>query len=746
MWPGRLAAQPCTAVQLCIALDGSGSIVPSDFDLMKGGLADAVRDGSIVPRDGNVQLSIVQFGGVTRTEIAPTVIDSNAAADNFANQLQAIAKVDGGTPIDQAIAQCSTLLNTTCAGRQVINIVTDGEPDNAGAAVTARQNAVNAGVDEVNAEAVAAPAAAFTFLRDQLVWPQPGYEAPPFSGGGFVIRTDTFEDFADAVRGKIGSIVGPASGCAIDPRAATNPLGEQHSMTVTVRDADGAAAPNVAVTVEVISGPNAPASGTFNTDASGRVDVFYTGNGGQGTDTIEARGSIDGEPFSCTATKTWTAPQPRCTIMPQADTNVINTQHQFTVRVTFAGVAQPGIGMTVSILSGPNSPDSGVATTDANGEIDVLYVGDGGPGTDAIRANGTINGIPFACMATKTWILPPPVCSIAPSSDTNPIGTRHDMDVTVTRGGVLQAGVGVTVEIVSGPNSPDSATFVTGQNGQISVFYISNGLPGTDAITASGSVGGIPFSCNATKVWVAPTATPSRTFTRTRTPTRTFTPTRTATRSRTLTPTRTPTRTATGAPSVTPSRTPTPTRTPSRSPTTSPTQTRTAKPTFTPTHTFTSTRTSTRTPTAAPTATPPPGSTSTRTPTRSATLAPSATPTRSATFAPSATPTRSATITVTPKESFTPTATPSEGPTRTATEPGAVTPTPSPTSSGGPCSCVGDCNCDGQVTIDEIVTMVSIAVGTADISACAAGDPSGDLLVTVDEILTAISNALDGCG
>jgi hypothetical protein len=846
-------AQPCTTVQLCIALDGSGSISPSNFELMKGGLADAIRDAAIVPRDGSVQLSIAQFGGVTRTEIAATVITSEAVANIVANQLQAIAKVDGGTPIDQAISQCSALLNKSCPGRQVINIVTDGEPDSAVAAVTARQNAVMAGVDEVNAEAVAAPLNAFTFLRDQLVWPQPGYEAPPFTGGGFVIRTDTFEDFAEAVRGKIGSIVGPATGCTItppsannpvgtqhtftitvkaegqaqpnvpvtitvtagpnagitgngttladgtlqamytsngtpgtdviqvsgmldapfsctatkiwdpptcgiNPASASNPLGEQHSMTVTVHKADGSVAPGVDVTVEITAGPNAGSTGTFDTDANGMVDVFYRGTGGQGTDTIEAHGVVDGAPFSCTATKTWTAPQPRCSIAPPSDTNLINTQHQFTVTVTFGGTPQPGTGVTVSILSGPNSPDSGVATTDGNGEVDVLYVGDGGPGTDTIRASGSINGIGFQCTATKTWVLPPPVCVISPSSDSNPIGTRHDMDVTVTRGGVPQSGVGVTVDITSGPNSPDSGTFVTGQNGEISVFYVSNGTPGTDSITASGSVGGIPFSCNATKTWIAPTATPSRTFTRTLTPTRTPTASRTATSTRTASPTmtpsstRTPTRTPTGAPADTPTRTATTTRTATPTATISPTHTRDPKPTFTPTHTFSPSATFTPTPTPAATATAPPGATATHsaTPTSTAT----ATSTRSATPAhtaagmpsPTASPTPSATLTTTPKESFTPTESPTDAPTATATELGAATVTPTPSPITVPCTCVGDCNCDGQVTIDEIVTLVSIATGSVDVVVCPAGDPSGDLEVTVDEILMAISNALEGCG
>jgi hypothetical protein len=59
--------------------------------------------------------------------------------------------------------------------------------------------------------------------------------------------------------------------------------------------------------------------------------------------------------------------------------------------------------------------------------------------------------------------------------------------------------------------------------------------------------------------------------------------------------------------------------------------------------------------------------------------------------------------------------------------------------------CVGDCNGNGQVTVDEILTMVNIALGNADVSACGAGDANEDGQITVDEILTAVNNALNGC-
>jgi len=66
-------------------------------------------------------------------------------------------------------------------------------------------------------------------------------------------------------------------------------------------------------------------------------------------------------------------------------------------------------------------------------------------------------------------------------------------------------------------------------------------------------------------------------------------------------------------------------------------------------------------------------------------------------------------------------------------------------SPGPPPSCAGDCNHDGAVTITELVSMVNIALGTANVSACTAGDANGDGAITINEIITAVNHALDGC-
>ena len=62
-----------------------------------------------------------------------------------------------------------------------------------------------------------------------------------------------------------------------------------------------------------------------------------------------------------------------------------------------------------------------------------------------------------------------------------------------------------------------------------------------------------------------------------------------------------------------------------------------------------------------------------------------------------------------------------------------------------PAPCVGDCGEDDEVTVEEIITMTNIALGSAELDDCRAGDKSGDGQITVDEILTAVTNALQGC-
>jgi hypothetical protein len=84
---------------------------------------------------------------------------------------------------------------------------------------------------------------------------------------------------------------------------------------------------------------------------------------------------------------------------------------------------------------------------------------------------------------------------------------------------------------------------------------------------------------------------------------------------------------------------------------------------------------------------------------------------------------------------------PSPTPSPTTELAGSPTPTLTPLPPG---ICVGDCNGGGDVTVNELITLVNIALGNSDVSACTQGIPAS---VSVDISLTvrAVNNALNGC-
>jgi hypothetical protein len=132
------------------------------------------------------------------------------------------------------------------------------------------------------------------------------------------------------------------------------------------------------------------------------------------------------------------------------------------------------------------------------------------------------------------------------------------------------------------------------------------------------------------------------------------------------------------------------------------------------------------------------------------TVEPSATPTWTAippvtaTPAASSTVTGSPTLTGTPVASSTPTNIQTQAPTPTSN---GMTPTatsiPSPTLTAA-ATCVGDCGGAGSVSIGNLITLVNIALGSSQPTACPQGVPDG-AQVTIALLIQAVNNALTGC-
>jgi hypothetical protein len=106
------------------------------------------------------------------------------------------------------------------------------------------------------------------------------------------------------------------------------------------------------------------------------------------------------------------AAPPALLLLPPFDINLPGTSHNVTAVYEIAGVPQENMEIKFEIISGPTD-DEPIASdnTNASGEATFSYLGDGGPGTDTIKATAVDQtGAPLiSSTATKVWQAPPPV-------------------------------------------------------------------------------------------------------------------------------------------------------------------------------------------------------------------------------------------------------------------------------------------------------------------------------------------------
>ncbi len=184
---------------ICIALDGSGSMGSDNFDIQKNATAQQVEDGTIVPVDGTVAISVVRFASSATVEVSRTVIDSAATASAVADQIRNIAYTGGTTNMTAAISTCANELNlSNTAGKQIIDLSTDGEPDSLTNTIAAADGAIADGVDAINA--LGTGSGVDKSKLDQIVRPQPSSTIPD---DGFVVIAPDFNSYTAAIKEKM---------------------------------------------------------------------------------------------------------------------------------------------------------------------------------------------------------------------------------------------------------------------------------------------------------------------------------------------------------------------------------------------------------------------------------------------------------------------------------------------------------------------------------------------------------------
>jgi len=215
-------ASAVVTTQLGGTLDASGSVSTADWILSRQGWADAV---ATIPVDGSVELTIVRFASTASVVIGPTIVDSLATRANLVTQLENLSKSGNGGSTDIA-AGITTLANAMVgsanwnggATDSFMNISSDGG-SNATAAANAAKAAQAAGIDASTAEAIGPGAATGTLLRTVF-----NGSCAADTGCGTLLATDSlppnplntawvlptsdFEAFGDALKQKVGVIVG----------------------------------------------------------------------------------------------------------------------------------------------------------------------------------------------------------------------------------------------------------------------------------------------------------------------------------------------------------------------------------------------------------------------------------------------------------------------------------------------------------------------------------------------------------
>jgi hypothetical protein len=93
-----------------------------------------------------------------------------------------------------------------------------------------------------------------------------------------------------------------------------------------------------------------------------------------------------------------------CTLTPARQTNTVGAIHSVTAHLTTNDIGVAGVPVSFAITSGPNNGLSASLFTDASGNVDFNYRGNGGVGTDIIQATGTVDGVAFTCLATQVWV------------------------------------------------------------------------------------------------------------------------------------------------------------------------------------------------------------------------------------------------------------------------------------------------------------------------------------------------------
>lgn len=196
------------ALELAFLVDVSGSVDASEYALQKNGYVAAFQDpglqAAIAGLTGGIAVTYIEWSGAAQqaVRVGWTHVFDAATANAFATSVSGLTRAYSGlTAPGSALNFATPLFGTEVGGagngfeslRQVIDVSGDGEQNDGANTATARNNALAAGIDNINGLAIGG--------AGLTAW----YNANIKGGtGAFVVGVDDFRDFEPTVLAKIG--------------------------------------------------------------------------------------------------------------------------------------------------------------------------------------------------------------------------------------------------------------------------------------------------------------------------------------------------------------------------------------------------------------------------------------------------------------------------------------------------------------------------------------------------------------
>ncbi|GEM_PF-3275874 len=381
------AAQNGVVIDMCEAIDTSGSIDEDELQLQIDGFKIALRDVLLpATQDGaEINLAIVAFGTDATLFLELTPVTQGTLDRIEAAYDEVLATGDRGkTNMGGAINLCAQILQADgAADRKVIDLSTDGQPTIGPNAAAAAQAARDAGI-EVWTLGVGA-GADNDFLSTQVAGCPP--TEPNCGAQNFPV--ETFQQFGEAIRQKTRTIItGPNQGpVAVDDRATTE---QETPVTIPVLDNDTDPNGDPLTVIEVAS----PSNGTAVANPDGTI-TYTPDPGFVGTDVFsytisDGRGGTDTARVTVTVVTQLNDPP---VARDDAVTTDVNTP--VVVRV-LANDFDPNPGDTLRVTRIVSSPRRGTVQLRADGT--VRYTPEAGfLGTDTFAYEVCDDGTPALC-------------------------------------------------------------------------------------------------------------------------------------------------------------------------------------------------------------------------------------------------------------------------------------------------------------------------------------------------------------